>query len=131
MDGTTPRCAAGQSTQQAVLFKTDEALLVVQGFLVYPTGIEFTFNFWLRHSGQRPPTFPWDFHGQQRVGPLPDEFLRLGILLSDGMKWTNVDSLLPERGDQREPAGLHVSPGWWRRWRRSMAHELLDVAPPA
>ena len=98
----------GRSSEQATLFKTDEALLLVQQFLAYPTGIEFTFNLWLRNPDHPPPAFPWDLHGQQRTGPLPDDFLRLGILLSDGMKWTNVDWTHPERNEQ--PAGLHVSP---------------------
>ena len=119
----------GRSAQQAVLFKTDEALLVVQQFLVYPTGVEFTFNLWLRDPAHNAPAFPWGFHGQQRTGPLPDEFLRLGILLSNGMKWTNVDWTHPESSER--PTGLHVSPrgggGGGDKWR--MGYWMWPLPP--
>ncbi len=60
-------------------------------FLAYPTGVEFTLDLRLRRPEDYQRDMPWDLHGRRRPGPPPDDFLRLGMLLSDGAKWTNLE----------------------------------------
>lgn len=81
----------GVSTQRAVLFKTDRAFLMAHRFLVYPAGIEFALNLRLRHPDDYQHELPWELRGRKRPDPPPDDFLRLGVLLNDGTKWTNLD----------------------------------------
>ncbi len=79
------------SPQRVVLFKTDLAFLMAHRFLVFPNGVEFSLDLRLRHPDEDRHDLPWELHGRRRHGPLPDDFLRLGVLLSDGTKWTNLD----------------------------------------
>lgn len=94
----------GSSTQRAVLCRTDRVILVVGGFDVYPTGLEFTIDLRLRTD---PETMmfdiPFELHARPgrrpMTDPLPDEFLRLGFEFSDGSIWTNFTpvDLRPDR----------------------------------
>lgn len=118
-----PPCGVlpGQSPQQAVLFKTDEALLKVHQFLVYPTGVEFTFGLWTRHPDKLRPKFHWDLRGRRDTLAFPDRYLRLGLLLSDGTKWTNLEWPDMHRDRRPEHTEFYVTPrnggggdGQWR-----------------
>ena len=97
----------GYSAQKAVVFKTEDTLLVVHRFLVYPNGVEFTLSLLLRDASYELGDVPWELHGHPRRRPrsdsIPDEFLRFGILFSDGTKWTNLDWRHPS--PHEEPSG--------------------------
>lgn len=95
----------GLSHQRAVLFKTERAFLVVQQFRCFPNGVEFALELLLRDEPDG-HDLPWDVHYRGRKGALDDELLRLGVLFSDGTKWTNVD-WRPHQGDPTPP---HISP---------------------
>jgi hypothetical protein len=96
------------STQQAVLFKTDRVFMMAHRFLAYPNGIEFTLNLRLRHPDDYQLDRPWELHGRRRPGPPPDDLLRFGVLLSDGTKWTSLDSDWRPRLPNEQPEQLVV-----------------------
>ena len=98
----------GASTQRAVLFRTDRAFLMAHRFLAYPNGIEFTFNLRLRNPDDYQHDLPWELHRLRRSGPPPDDLLRLGMLLSDGSKWTNLSSEWRPRRPDEQPEQLVV-----------------------
>ncbi len=75
---------------------------MVHRFLAYPNGVEFTLTLLLRDAYEW-GDFPWDLRRRPRGDSLPDEFLRFGILLSDGSKWTNLDRPFPSPDE--EPSG--------------------------
>ena len=97
----------GYSAQKAVVFKTEDTLLVVHRFLVYPNGVEFTLTLLPRDASYELGDVPWQLHGhphrRSRSDSIPDEFLRFGILFSDGTKWTNLDWRHPSTYE--EPSG--------------------------
>lgn len=101
----------GYSAQKAVVFKTDDTLLVVHRFLVYPNGVEFSLTLVLRDTSYELEDIPWELRGHPgrrlRDDSLPDEFLRFGMLFSDGTKWTNLDWRYPSHDE--EPSGPVVS----------------------
>lgn len=76
------------------MFRTDEAILVIRQFDVYPTGIEFTVDLRVRPTNEQMFDMPWELHSSRRRCPmaadaLPDEFLRLGFSFPDGTTWAN------------------------------------------
>lgn len=79
----------GYSSQRAVIFKSDDALLVVDRFLAYPTGFEFTLSLFLRGPSDETVDMPWELHRPGR-SHLPEDFLRFGLQFGDGSKWTNL-----------------------------------------
>lgn len=78
------------SPQRAVLFQTDRSVLLAHQFDVYPNGVSFTFTLMLRdpHEFEDDPAWMMMRPPGRRFSS--DGFLRLGVLLSDGTKWTNV-----------------------------------------
>ncbi len=88
----------GMSTQRAVVFKTDRVFLIAQRFLSYPNGVEFTLTLRLRYREDAQRDLPFQFSGPRHPGPWSDEYLRLGVLLSDGTKWTNLTDWRPDKG---------------------------------
>jgi len=96
----------GYSPQRATVFTTDRAVLFVDRFRLYPTGIMFSLNLLLRERTEDPSGWPWQFHSGRRPDPLPDDFLRFGVLFGDGSKWTNLDVGRPDPG--KKPDGPFV-----------------------
>ncbi|MDX1745713.1 MAG: hypothetical protein R3324_07230 [Halobacteriales archaeon] len=79
------------STERAVLFDTGDALFVIDQFRVYPNGIEFTVNLFLRQRDSV-SFFPWKLLEPHRsTGSVPDDFLRFGVQLADGWRWSNLE----------------------------------------
>jgi hypothetical protein len=101
----------GYSAQKAVVFKTDDTLLIVHRFLVSPNGVEFSLTLLLRDTSYELEDIPWELRGHPgrrlRGDSIPDEFLRFGMLFSDGTKWTNLDWRYPSLDE--EPSGPVVS----------------------
>ncbi len=89
----------GSSHQRAILFKTDQAILLVHRFLAFPNGAQFSLDLWLRAPDHEMRDRPWDRHLRSRSESLPDDFLRFGILFPDGAKWTNLDWQEPRGED--------------------------------
>lgn len=88
--GPRPGVLPGYSSQRAVLFRTDEILLLAHRCLVYPTGVEFTLSLLLRDGGDLHDV-PWELRRPPHRGdPPPNDFVRFGIMFSDGSKWTNL-----------------------------------------
>lgn len=84
------------STQRAVLANTEDVLVAADRFLVYPNGVVFTLTMMRREEpDERDHHPPWEMFGRRRSKELPDEMIRLGILFSDGSKWTNVTDRHP------------------------------------
>jgi hypothetical protein len=77
--------------QRAVIFRTDDVFLAVDRLLVYPAGLEFTLVLLMRDSNYELQDIPWELHRRPRAGELPDDFIRFGLVLADGSKWTNLD----------------------------------------
>lgn len=103
-DGPPRGVLPGHSAQRAVLFRTGDGLLLVHRFLAYPNGIEATLSLFVRgDAAPRVGEIPWELHGHPGDGSLPDEFLRFGVLFSDGSKWTNLNWGYPAMGE--EPSG--------------------------
>lgn len=82
----------GQSNLRATLARTDEAVLVVHRFGAYPNGFTFTLTARFRETGVA-DHFPWELESRygKRIEELPDSFVRLGIMFSDGSSWSNLD----------------------------------------
>jgi hypothetical protein len=105
--GPPPGVLPGYSSQRAVVFKTQDTLLVVHRFLAYPDGLEFTLSLLLKDASHELGDIPWELHRHLRGGSIPDELLRFGILFGDGSKWTNLDWRSPS--PEEEPIGPIVS----------------------
>lgn len=95
------------SPQRAVIFKTDQVMLIADRFLVYPTGVVVTVSLSLRKHNHDLDDLPLGTPGhRRRHDQLTDEVLRFGILFGDGSKWTNLDWRMPR--DLSEPDGPFV-----------------------
>ena len=79
------------SPQRAEIFRTGDVFLVVDRLLVYPNGLQFTLVLLMRDSNYDLHDIPWGAHRGPRGTELPDEFIRFGLVLADGSKWTNLD----------------------------------------
>ncbi len=104
-------------------------------FLAYPTGIEFTLNLRLRHPDDCQHDMPWEFHGRTRPGPPPDDFVQLGMLLSDGTKWANLDWHHWRTDEPTQPPVVMHRGGWgWgesfkmRYWMWPLRRPLLRIS---
>lgn len=112
-DGPPDGVLPGVSTQRPVLFHTDEAHFMVDRILVYPNGLEVALALQMR----RPEEFqagPWDPFGVHPTTQHPGDFIRIGLLLSDGTKWTNLNPdhfHYPHARHPRPPVILHRSSG--------------------
>lgn len=91
-DGTIPGC----SCQRATLVRTDEVVFVLDGFLVYPSGVEFRILGAIRHDPAVRPLreMPrWSHSHPAELlthGGPSEDFVRLSIEFGDGTVWTNV-----------------------------------------
>lgn len=83
----------GYDSQRAVVFRTDDAILVIGKFDVYPTGATFSIDLQLRSENYDFEHMPWELHhrGTSMRG-IPDDLIRLGIVFADGSSWSNLDA---------------------------------------
>lgn len=74
------------------LATTEQAVLIAQRFAAYQDGFTFTLTARFRDSGAT-DHFPWELESRYgtRIEELPDSFVRLGIMFSDGSSWSNLD----------------------------------------
>lgn len=105
-DGVAP----GLSDQRLIMFHTDTAAMTIDRFEVYPTGTVFTATVALRQPRTEfRPAMPWQLEGPRQHSD-PDEIFRLGVLFSDGARWTNLDALNANNSDRGdEPPTIVVS----------------------
>jgi len=112
---------------RVVLVDNNDAVIVLDHFQVFPTGLEFSLNLMLR-IGLNHRDIPWELTGPNDAGSDPS-FLRLGFSFSDGSKWTNAPE--PMRTHDQEPAGPLLSNrgggGGGRVW--SMRQWLWPLPP--
>ena len=94
----------GLSAQRAILFRDDKAILLVDHFRVYPTGLSFSLRVILKERKENHRE-PWGQQFGRLPYPLPDDFLRFGIQFADGWKWTN---LLPDMRRPKQEPERHV-----------------------
>ena len=94
----------GLSAQRAILFRDDKAILIVDHFRVYPTGLSFSLRVILKERKENHRE-PWGQQFGRLPYPLPDDFLRFGIQFPDGWKWTN---LLPDMRRPKQEPERHV-----------------------
>jgi len=103
---------------------------MVDRLLVYPNGLEFRLVLLVRDSNHDLHDIPWGLPRGRRGSELPDEFIRFGLLLADGSKWTNLDGREP--WDEDEVTGPVVSElgggGGGESWEMSF---WLWPLPPA
>lgn len=111
------------SEQRAVVFHTSTAFLQVTRFDVYPTGVEFVQDLYVEPGSGA--TDPWDLYhqqaGQQDPKLLPGEYLRFGVELANGNRWSNIPS--PNQFPGREPTFVVLNRGggggdgyWQMQW---------------
>ncbi|MBK5267014.1 MAG: hypothetical protein JJE47_06210 [Acidimicrobiia bacterium] len=107
-DGPPRGVLPGYSSQRATIFRTDQSILFVDDFRVYPIGLMFSLNLVLRNRNEDLAYMPWDVHWRRRrvPDPLPDDLLRFGILFADGSKWTNLGGQIPD--PRQEPHHPYV-----------------------
>ena len=104
------RVLPGQVATRIVVFHTSAAVLVFDHFEVYPTGVGFRANLQLRDSSVRLDdlvlygAYPWSSSDEP-----PEEFLRLGVVFSDGSSWSNIDFV--EFGEDRPGPTLEFLDG--------------------
>jgi hypothetical protein len=81
----------GLSVQRAVVFRTNDAMLIVHRFAAFPTGLEFDVDVYVRHG----PFFglPLTVHAPRyREGDqFTEDLIRFGVRFADGASWTNLD----------------------------------------
>jgi hypothetical protein len=98
--------------RRLLLAHTETVAVAVTGLVAFPTGFDFTLIVVRRRAAGDPATFWRSFQHAFPGGPVPDDFLRLGVQFSDGSSATNLDPLsrrLPASGDT--PAGPLLMPG--------------------
>jgi hypothetical protein len=121
----------GYAPERAVVFWTNDAILIAGRFDVYPTGAEFTLQIELRVPDDGRTFMPWEFQGSppERDEDLPDDLLRLGVIFADGSSWSNLDA--PRPGLDEEPLGPVVVPrsGGSDRGRWAMNMWLWPLPP--
>ncbi len=93
--GPQPGVLPGVLSEQVVVFRTDNVALFVGNFRVYPTGLMFELNLWLREPDETFHRPPFELEGSFRPGDSTDGILRFGVVLADGFKWTNLDQSMP------------------------------------
>ena len=81
----------GLSLQRATPFRTADATLLVHRFEVFPTGVAFNADVYVRQGGI--VGIPLMVHGPRyREGDqFTDDLIRFGLQMSDGSSWSNVD----------------------------------------
>ncbi len=94
-DGPPRGVLPAVSAQRVVVFRTDDVALFVGNFRVFPTGLMFELNLWLREPDETFHGPPFEIQGRMRPGDSTDWFLRFGVVLADGFKWTNLDESMP------------------------------------
>jgi hypothetical protein len=81
----------GLSVQRAVVFRTNEAMLIVHRFAAFHTGVGFDVDVYVRHG---------QFFGIPLMVQAPryrdgdqftEDLIRFGVRFSDGSSWSNVD----------------------------------------
>ena len=83
-----------------VVFRTADAVLVIDHFEAYRDGVGFRVNLQVREPSDRiDDLFFYESYSWSRPGEPPDDFLRLGVVFSDGSTWSNIDS--PPAGEAR------------------------------
>lgn len=123
--GVMPGC----SCQRAALVRTDDVVLLLDGFLAYPNGVEFRLLGAIRPVGSVSPLSEiaaWSqSHRAAKTpdGQLTDDFMRLAIIFGDGTEWTNVgwrpvfgrdapaDRMVIERGGHGDDRSFENR--WW------------------
>lgn len=84
-----------------MLARTGELAIAVGDLLAYPNGFEFAVTVFLREPLRGRHAFgPDGFLGRFGGGPVPDDFLRLGLRFADGTVVTNLDAGPPESGER-------------------------------
>ena len=108
----------GFAPVRAVLIKGESLLIVVDGFVVYPTGFELVLTTVQREAEEAPhPMFP---HPHASAGQA--EMLRFGVGFADGRKATNLESAAPWATPPRDAGTMVLMPrgggGGGGRWRQ-------------
>lgn len=82
----------GLLSDRAVLARTDRAIITIDQFRVYPVGVEFSLNLWIRNRDDQIYEFPWELQDHPRPrGTEESNLLRYGFQFGDGSSWTNLD----------------------------------------
>ncbi|MFI6070741.1 hypothetical protein ACIA5C_04010 [Actinoplanes sp. NPDC051343] len=82
----------GVAPGEFLVARSDEAAVAVSGFRAFPNGFEMTLTVLLRRDDQwrHGRVFQQLHEGPEPGAPLPDEFLRFGVLFADGTSATNL-----------------------------------------
>jgi hypothetical protein len=111
-------------SMEPLVFRSDAAAVLIDRFVVYPTGVEFQVDVRVRVAEHDLWPLDWP-HRRSREDPdegLPDDLLRLGVIFADQRKATTLDRMNPHGED--EPSGpllwQHSGGGGGHRWEQSM-----------
>lgn len=103
--GPPPGVIGGVSTMRVTLARTADVAVVAHRFLAFPTGVEFTRQFWTaeaRSAHHRP-------HGLfAPPDQMADGDLRFGVQYPDGSKWTSESMWMPRDAEERPSSPLVV-----------------------
>jgi hypothetical protein len=103
----------GSVPAEVVVARTEQVAVAVGSLRAYPNGFEFTLHTRLRREDESGPIVgdPLERHGR-RVGPVPDDALRLGVVYADGRRaattsghWRPDDDDDPQRLVLQENGG--------------------------
>ena len=116
----------GVLNERAVVFRTDDVLLVMDHFNVFPSGMEFSLNLSMRDPDPAAGLErPLKFHGPQH-----SDMLRFGIRFADGRSWSNVAPEYPmQPGDEPEGPIVFPSGGSGGSGRWDMSYWLWPLPP--
>lgn len=117
------------SPMNITIFKTEQALLLVDRFALYPQGMGFSLRLILRDR-ITDGDMPWETRGPRRQNPLSDEFLKFGIEFADGSKWTNLYWEPPHRLPTGPVVYSRGGSGGERSWRGRYWMWPLPAAGP-
>jgi hypothetical protein len=120
-------------SMEPLVFRNDSAAVLIDRFVVYPTGVEFQVDVRIRVAEQElwPLDWPHRRPRQDPDGGLPDDLLRLGVLFADQRKATTLDQMHPYGGED-EPSGPLLiergGGGGGHRWEQGLW--LWPLPPP-
>ena len=85
--GPPEATAGGYLPERLILLRSDDVVLMLDGFRCFPTGVMFDQQLWVRDIDIEEPPWGRPFRPNQTEGPA----LRFGVMFSDGSSWSNLD----------------------------------------
>ena len=127
--GAPPKWIGAPVDAVVEIVETNEAAIFASGFVAFQMGVKFEVRSVSRKPELRPirPSLP--FLMEERPSELPAEFVRFGVLLSDGSTATNVTPMRPDSWEEPDPPVLMAIGGGGSDHTSNMRFWLWPLPP--